>query len=130
MAQDRYTIISADCHAGADIPDYKAFLPAKYHEDFEAWASSYVNPFLDLEDPTRVRNWDNDYRQRELEGDLQSAEIVFPNTVPPFFPTGQLVVRPPASGLEHEQRTAGPPRRPGADLPERCRRSSCRDPLG
>jgi predicted TIM-barrel fold metal-dependent hydrolase len=107
MGQDRYTIISADCHAGADIPDYKNYLASKYHDDFEVWAAGYENPFTDLEDPTRVRNWDNNYRQRELEGDLQSAEVIFPNTVPPFFPTGQLVVRPPASGLEHEQRQAG-----------------------
>lgn len=107
MAQDRYTIISADCHAGADIPAYKHYLESQYHDDFEAWAAAYVNPFSDLEDPTRVRNWDNDYRQRELEADHQVAEVVFPNTVPPFFPTGQLVVRPPASGLEHEQRQAG-----------------------
>ena len=107
MGQDRYTIISADGHAGADIPGYKQYLEARFHDDFEAWAATFVNPFTDLEDPSRVRNWDNEVRQAELEADWQAAEIIFPNTVPPFFPTGQLVVRPPASGLEHEQRQAG-----------------------
>ncbi|MDW3218426.1 MAG: amidohydrolase family protein [Acidimicrobiales bacterium] len=107
MAQDRYTIISADCHAGADIAAYKDYLESSHHEEFEEWAASYVNPFSDLSDPTRVRNWDTEYRQRELEADHQVAEVIFPNTVPPFFPTGQLVVRPPASGREHELRQAG-----------------------
>ncbi|MEM7142288.1 MAG: amidohydrolase family protein [Actinomycetota bacterium] len=107
MANDRYTIISADCHAGADIPHYKDYLEARYHDDFEDWAAAYVNPFTDLADPTRVRNWDNDYRQRELEADHQVAEVVFPNTVPPFFPTSQLVVRPPEPGVDHERRQAG-----------------------
>jgi predicted TIM-barrel fold metal-dependent hydrolase len=107
MGHDRYTIISADGHAGADIPAYKQYLEARFHDEFEAWAATFVNPFTDLEDPSRVRNWDNDVRQAELEADWQAAEIIFPNTVPPFFPTGQLVVRPPAGGLEHEQREAG-----------------------
>lgn len=107
MGQDRYTIISADCHAGADIRHYKDYLDSRFHDDFEAWAASFVSPFSDLLDPSRVRNWDNDVRQSELENDFQAAEVVFPNTVPPFFPTGQLVVRPPASGVEHEQRQAG-----------------------
>ena len=34
-------------------------------------------------------------RIAELEADGQVAEVIFPNTVPPFFPTGALVARPP-----------------------------------
>jgi predicted TIM-barrel fold metal-dependent hydrolase len=66
-----------------------------------------VNPFVDLLDETRVRNWDNDVRQRDLEADGQVAEVVYPNTVPPFFPRSLLVARPPENAVEFEQRWAG-----------------------
>ena len=42
---DRYTIISADGHAGADLLDYKPYLPSSWHDEFDAWAGTYVNPY-------------------------------------------------------------------------------------
>ena len=45
---DRYVVISADCHAGADLRDYRPFLEAAYHDEFDRWADAYVNPFGDL----------------------------------------------------------------------------------
>ena len=42
---DRYTVISADCHAGADLRDYKPYLERRYHDEFDAWAATYVNPY-------------------------------------------------------------------------------------
>ena len=47
---DRYTIISADCHAGANHETYRGFLESKYHDDFDAWREKYRNPFRDLQD--------------------------------------------------------------------------------
>ena len=35
------------------------------------------------------------------------AEITFPNTVPPFYPTGALVARPPLDRADYERRFAG-----------------------
>ena len=35
---DRYVVISTDTHAGADIGDYKPYLPAALHDEFDAWA--------------------------------------------------------------------------------------------
>jgi hypothetical protein len=32
---DRYTVISADCHAGADLPDYRPYLEARLHQQFD-----------------------------------------------------------------------------------------------
>ena len=93
MDGDRYTIVSADCHAGGDFSHYRSYLDTKWHADFDDWAADFVNPFSDLEDPSRVRNWDNDVRQAQLEADHQVAEVVFPNTVPPFFPSSQLVAK-------------------------------------
>ena len=46
--QERYTIVSADGHAGGDIQDYRSYLASRWHDDFDAWAAAYVNPFADL----------------------------------------------------------------------------------
>jgi len=44
----RYVVISTDTHAGADIGDYKQYLPKGLHDDFDAWASTYISLFDDL----------------------------------------------------------------------------------
>ena len=103
---DRYTVISADAHAGADIADYRPFLAASWHDEFDAWAASYVNPFADLLAPTAYRSWDSDRRLAENNADGITAEVLFPNTVPPFFEEGSLVALPPAAS-EYDRRWAG-----------------------
>ncbi len=103
---DRYLVISADCHAGADLRDYKPFLEAKYHDDFDAWAESYINPFGDLVQPDANRSWDSTRRLRDLEADGVVAEIIYPNTVPPFFPKGSLTALTPTAE-DFERRLAG-----------------------
>ena len=30
---DRYIVISSDAHAGADLRDYKPYLPSKWHDE-------------------------------------------------------------------------------------------------
>ena len=45
---DRYTVISADCHAGADLREYRPYLEAEYLDEFDDWADNYVSPFGDL----------------------------------------------------------------------------------
>ena len=62
MSSDRYAIISSDGHAGADLWDYKPYLAARFHDEFDAWAASYVNPFADLLAPIAYRNWDSERR--------------------------------------------------------------------
>ena len=103
---ERYTVISADCHAGAPLRDYKEFLEGRYHEDFEAWAAGFVNPFADLERPDADRSWNSERRRAELEEDGITGEVIYPNTVPPFFPKGGLTALCPGPG-EFEQRLAG-----------------------
>ena len=103
---DRYTVISADGHAGADLLDYRAYLPSRGDHDFDAWAPTYVNPFADLLAPTAFRNWDSDRRLAELESDGVAAEVLFPNTVPPFFEQSNLLALPPTVD-EYERRWAG-----------------------
>jgi predicted TIM-barrel fold metal-dependent hydrolase len=102
----RYVVISADCHAGADLRDYRPFLEARYHDEFDAWADSYVSPYGDLVRPDADRNWDSTRRMRELEADGVVAEVCYPNTIPPFFPRGGLTALAP-SKEEFELRLAG-----------------------
>jgi predicted TIM-barrel fold metal-dependent hydrolase len=103
---ERYTLISADCHAGADHQTYRSYLESKYLDDFDAWRGQYTNPFRDLTAGTRDRNWNDARRLADMEADGWVAEVVFPNTIPPFFPTGAVVARPPAPD-EYEHRLAG-----------------------
>ena len=43
-ANDRYTIISADTHAGANHETYREYLDPAFHDDFDAWRGKYKNP--------------------------------------------------------------------------------------
>jgi predicted TIM-barrel fold metal-dependent hydrolase len=103
---DRYTIISADGHAGADITAYREYLEARYHDEYDRWLATYKNPWADLQRPERTKNWDSDERIRDLDADGIVAEILFPNTIPPFFPSGSLTAIPPTAE-EYELRWAG-----------------------
>jgi len=102
----RYTIVSADGHAGGDIGDYRPYLASRWHDEFDAWAAAYVNPFADLLAPTAYRSWDSDRRLAEHEADGVVAEVIYPNTVPPFFQQGNLVALPPTEA-EYDRRWAG-----------------------
>ncbi|HZQ83351.1 MAG TPA: amidohydrolase, partial [Acidimicrobiales bacterium] len=62
VAVDRYTVISADCHAGADLYDYRPYLESRYQREFDAWAATYVSPFGDLRREDANRNWDDTVR--------------------------------------------------------------------
>ena len=92
-----YTLVSADCHAGASHDTYRGYLEEKYLDDFDAWRAKYKNPFRDLQGSERDRNWNNERRIAELEEDGIVGEVIFPNTVPPFFPSMALLAarRPP-----------------------------------
>jgi predicted TIM-barrel fold metal-dependent hydrolase len=103
---ERYIVISADCHAGAELRDYKAFLESRFHEAFDDWADHYVSPWADLKAPSAYRSWDSARRIAELEDDGIVAEVLYPNTVPPFFPKGGLVAGAP-SPQDYEYRLAG-----------------------
>ncbi|MGH9212060.1 MAG: amidohydrolase family protein [Acidimicrobiales bacterium] len=105
-ADDRYTIISADCHAGGSHAAYREYLDPRYHDDFDRWRGKYKNPYKDLGDKRRLRNWDNEMRNSQQESDGVVAEVVFPNTVPPFFPSFVLFAKPPTDE-EYEHRRAG-----------------------
>jgi predicted TIM-barrel fold metal-dependent hydrolase len=103
---ERYILISGDCHAGGNHQMYRDYLEARHLDQFDHWRSQYSNPFRDLTNDTRDRNWNDERRIAEQEADGCVAEVVFPNTIPPFFPTGAVVARPPTPE-EYELRLVG-----------------------
>ena len=102
-----YTLISSDCHAGGNMKAYEEYLSPSHREAFAEWRGAYSNPFRDLQDDGRSRNWDDERRNGDLDAEGVAAEIVFPNTVPPFFPTGALITYPATDRDEYERRLEG-----------------------
>ena len=104
---DHYVIISADSHAGGSHEQYREYLDPQYQQAFDDWRGAYKNPFQDLKDTDlRVRNWDSDVRDGQQNADGIVGEVIFPNTVPPFFPNFVLFAQPPTPD-EYELRHAG-----------------------
>ncbi len=108
LGDARYVVISSDCHGGAPVQDYRAFLDPAYRDDFDAWLDTFENPYEDLAGTDADRNWDHDRRRREMEADGVVAEVLFPNTIPPFFPKSSLVYQPPGANVgDLDRRWAG-----------------------
>ena len=103
---DHYVLISADCHAGGNHEQYREYLEPAWRQAFDDWRGDYRNPFSDLGDERKLRNWDDELRTRQQEDDGVVGEVVFPNTVPPFFPSFVLFAGPPKE-KDYEQRRAG-----------------------
>ena len=120
----RYVLISSDAHAGADLLDYKPYLEKELHDDFDAWAASYEEDawgkldteMVDTDDPNikmgvssflSPYNWDSDKRLAHMDEDGVAAEIIFPNTVPPFYPRGIISASAPTNDEEYRYRGAG-----------------------
>ena len=106
VADGRYVIVSVDGHAGASLMQYRDYLPSRLHGTFDEWVGMFENPFEDIAGETGYRNWDSTRRLKELEEDGVVAEVLFPNTIPPFYPSGNLTAAPPNAG-EHELRWEG-----------------------
>jgi len=120
MEQRRQVVISTDGHAGADLLDYRPYLESRYHEQFDAWASTFhdawaeetdqerpLNHRLGVASATAPLNWDASMRLEYLDGQRIAAEVLFPNTAPPFYPSGALTSPGPRSSEEFELRFAG-----------------------
>lgn len=105
-ADDHYVIVSADGHAGGSHEQYREYLDPAWRDEFDAWRGRYKNPFRDLQDDGRTRNWDSDRRLADLDAEGTACEVLFPNTVPPFFPTG-VVIAPAPSPEDFPRRVAG-----------------------
>jgi predicted TIM-barrel fold metal-dependent hydrolase len=119
-----YVLISSDAHAGADLWDYKPYLARGFHSEFDAWASSYQEDswgkfdteMMDTDDPNvrlgvssfgSIYNWDSEKRLAHMDQDGVAAEVIFPNTVPPFYPRGIISAAAPSTAEEYRLRWAG-----------------------
>ncbi len=105
---ERYAVISADAHAGGEVYDYKPYLERRWHDEFETWAASANNRWnARNEGRESSRNWDNERRVAENDADGVAAELIFPNTLPPFYPRHCLTAAVPTSRQDYERRMAG-----------------------
>jgi len=82
-----YITITADTHAGASIDGYREYLDPAERSDFDAWRGSYSNPSRKHVGSKKTKNWDSAERRVDLEGDGVVGEVIYPNTVPPFYET-------------------------------------------
>jgi predicted TIM-barrel fold metal-dependent hydrolase len=119
----RYVIVSADTHAGAALLDYRAYLTRDLHEEFDTWAAGFDDRWSeidteqeDTDDPNlRVGvasfmspyNWDSELRRSHLDSQGIAAEVIYPNTVPPFYPSGVIGAPGPTTPEEYRRRWAG-----------------------
>jgi predicted TIM-barrel fold metal-dependent hydrolase len=94
-SRDPYIVITADTHAGASIDDYRSYLDPADRDDFDAWRAGYRNPSKKHIGGKKTKNWDSAERQADLRADGVVAEVIFPNTVPPFYDTAFHVAPPP-----------------------------------
>ena len=118
---DRYLLITADTHAGASPAGYGPYLERRWQDDFRVWLDQSAelarlmrrvmgdrsigvdgDPDVDGD-----RNWDSARRLRETEADGVVAEVVFPNTSPPFAPSMMSEFGEAGLGDDPERRWAG-----------------------
>jgi predicted TIM-barrel fold metal-dependent hydrolase len=110
-SSDPYVVISSDSHAGAPIDGYKPYLAKEFHDEFEAWKTTFSDAWSDLDTEMpdtedeflRVGvasfmspyNWNSDARLAHMDQDGIAAELIFPNTVPPFYPSSMITAPAP-----------------------------------
>jgi predicted TIM-barrel fold metal-dependent hydrolase len=101
-----YITITADTHAGANLAAYREYLDPNRRSEFDAWRDSYVNPSRKHIGGKKQKNWDTEQRMADLEQDGVCAEVIFPNTVPPFYAKA-FHISPPPLPEQFEQQLAG-----------------------
>jgi predicted TIM-barrel fold metal-dependent hydrolase len=118
-----YVLISSDGHAGADLLDYRPYLDPSFRDEFDAWTADFTEPWAEYDremtdtDDEFLRigqasflspyNWDNDKRLAHLDDQGIAAEVVLPNTVPPFYPAAVISAWAPRDAEEYRLRRAG-----------------------
>jgi predicted TIM-barrel fold metal-dependent hydrolase len=90
-----YVVITGDTHAGASLDAYRQYLDPEWRADFDAWRAAYRNPSKQHLGTKKTKSWDSAERMRDLEADGVVAEVLFPNTVPPFYDNAFHVAPPP-----------------------------------
>ena len=118
---DRYLLITSDSHAGSSPEGYGPYLEQKWQTNYQDWlkeSEQFAQTLRQVMGDRSIgvdgdpdidgdRNWDTARRTRETEADGVVAEVIFPNTSPPFAPTMMSEFGEPEAGDRHQQRWAG-----------------------
>jgi predicted TIM-barrel fold metal-dependent hydrolase len=88
---DPIIVISSDTHAGNSVEGYREYLDTKHQALFDEWRGSYKNPQKKHIGSKKHKNWDDAERMGDMQTEGVVGEIVFPNTVPPFFRSSVLI---------------------------------------
>jgi predicted TIM-barrel fold metal-dependent hydrolase len=118
-----YVLISSDGHAGANIHDYKPYLAKEFHAEFEPWAAAFHDPWSDYDkeladnEDVNIRigvasalspyNWESEQRLQHQNEQGMAAEVLFPNTVAPFYPSGAVTSPAPSTAEDYRYQWAG-----------------------
>lgn len=92
---DPYVLITADTHAGGSHAQYREYLDPAYRDAFDEWRAGYKNPSQEHYGSKKLRNWDLEIRNNDQNSQGVVGEVVFPNTVPPFFGESIVTAQPP-----------------------------------
>ncbi|MCR9278986.1 MAG: amidohydrolase [Pseudomonadaceae bacterium] len=92
---DPYVLITADTHAGGSHAQYREYLDPKWRDAFDEWRGGYRNPSEKHYARKKLRNWDLTIRAEDQDSQGVVGEVVFPNTVPPFFNKSVVTAQPP-----------------------------------
>jgi len=95
MSDEPYLLITADTHAGGSHAQYREYLDPAYREAFDEWRGGYKNPAQEHYGSKKMRNWDYEIRTTDQNSQGVVGEVVFPNTVPPFFRKSIVTAQPP-----------------------------------
>jgi predicted TIM-barrel fold metal-dependent hydrolase len=95
MSQDPYVLITSDTHAGGSHAQYREYLDPQYRARFDEWRGGYKNPEQKHYGERKLRNWDFEIRSRDQNSQGVVGEVIFPNTVPPFW--AKPLVMPPSA---------------------------------
>jgi hypothetical protein len=87
MTQEPYLLITADTTPAAVTPSYSEYLDPE-------WRGGYKNP-QEHYGSKKMRNWDYGIRNRDQDSQGVVGEVVFPNTVPPFYRESIVTAHPP-----------------------------------
>ena len=94
-SNEPYTLITADTHAGGSHAAYREYLDPDYREAFDEWRGGYKNPSQEHYGSKKMRNWDLEIRSNDQNSQGVVGEVVFPNTVPPFYRKSIVTAQPP-----------------------------------
>jgi len=95
MSNEPYLLITADTHAGGSHAQYREYLDPQMREVFDEWRGGYRNPAQEHYGVKKMKNWDLGIRTGDQNSQGVVGEVVFPNTVPPFFRKSIVTTQPP-----------------------------------